>query len=134
MPVSYNPIDKFQHLKIYLENVKLATNNFHEQRVAGHGGFGMVYKREILLPEGRRHTDYFKRLDRRHGQGDTEFLSIEKILVYHEYASHGSLDGNLRETYLNSQLSPIEYKRSRLSRNIRTVNHAYGSILSVGVV
>ncbi|PWA64024.1 60S ribosomal protein L34 [Artemisia annua] len=31
-------------------------------------------------------------------------------------------------------LRPTEYKRSRLSRSQRTVNHAYGGVLSAGAV
>lgn len=31
-------------------------------------------------------------------------------------------------------LRPTEYKRSRLSRNRRTVNRAYGGVLSAGAV
>ncbi|XP_076952460.1 receptor like protein kinase S.2-like [Bidens hawaiensis] len=107
--------DDFRHLDIPLEDVKAATNNFNDKPI-GTGGFGTVYKGELLLPTGRR-VVAFKRLDRKFGQGDAEFWKEimmlsqlkhqnlasllhfcreggERILVY-EYVSRQSLDGYL---------------------------------------
>ncbi|KAK9077700.1 hypothetical protein SSX86_006037 [Deinandra increscens subsp. villosa] len=117
-------MDDFSHLEIPLEDVKAATKNFTDKPI-GSGGFGVVYKGELLLPKGRR-TVAFKRLDSRYGQGNVEFWKEivmlsglkhknlapllhfcregdERILVY-KYASGGSLDKHLSEsslTYLN---------------------------------
>lgn len=116
------PVQKqFQHLKIPLEVILLATNNFGEDHRIGEGGFGKVYKAKLLL--SNEHTTVaLKRLDRIRGQGDTEFwkevmtLSLykhenivsllgycdesgEKILAY-EYASNGSLDSHLNNNNL----------------------------------
>ncbi|CAI9261120.1 unnamed protein product [Lactuca saligna] len=109
---------QFEHLKIQLEAIKSATNNFSEDNCIGRGGFGKVYKGK--LTHSKRHTMVaIKRLDRTFGQGDSEFwkeiiiLSLykhdnivslvgfcddigEKILVY-EYTSKRSLD-----MYLNN--------------------------------
>nr|XP_043630361.1 putative receptor-like protein kinase At5g39000 [Erigeron canadensis] len=108
----------FEHLKIPLEDIKSATNNFADSNCIGQGGFGKVYKGQLLL-SGGNNVVAIKRLDRAFGQGNPEFwkeitmLSIykhknivsllgfcdendEKILVY-EYASKTSLD-----KYLNS--------------------------------
>nr|XP_043616082.1 probable serine/threonine-protein kinase PBL1 [Erigeron canadensis] len=108
-------IKQFQHLKIQLETIKSATNNFSDDNCIGRGGFGKVYKGEL---DGQKMVAV-KRLDRSFGQGKTEFwkeimmLSLyrhenivsligysddcrEKILVY-EYASMKSLD-----LYLNN--------------------------------
>ncbi|PWA60898.1 concanavalin A-like lectin/glucanase domain, Tyrosine-protein kinase, non-receptor Jak3 [Artemisia annua] len=114
---------EFEHLEIQLEEIKSATNNFSEENVIGHGGFGKVYKGELSHShsEGKSMVA-LKRLDRRHGQGDSEFhkevrmlsryrneniISLvgfssgrdEMILVY-EYASRGSLDRHLTDVTL----------------------------------
>lgn len=104
-----------QHLKISLDDIKLATNNFDNNNFIGRGGFGKVYKGEITLS--------VKRLDRAMGQGDREFLMEiqmlscykhknlisligfcdeggENILVY-EYAKYGSLDKYISDSNLS---------------------------------
>ncbi|KAJ9537573.1 hypothetical protein OSB04_030306 [Centaurea solstitialis] len=108
--------DEFQHLKIQLEEIQSATENFANNKAIGVGGFGKVYKGEICHSKGKSMAA-FKRLDGRRGQGNSEFwkeivmlsryshenlVSLlgycddgdEKILVY-EYASRGSLDRHL---------------------------------------
>ncbi|KAJ9537720.1 hypothetical protein OSB04_030453, partial [Centaurea solstitialis] len=105
---------QFQHLKIQLEAILSATNNFSDDNCIGYGGFGKVYKGELIHSEGRQTMVAIKRLNRAYGQGDPEFWkeiimlsrykhenivsllgfcdeSGEKILVY-EYASKKSLD------------------------------------------
>ncbi|CAH1427492.1 unnamed protein product [Lactuca virosa] len=111
-------INKFEHLKIQLEAIKLATDNFADENCIGRGGFGKVYKGDLLHSKGQT-VVALKRLDPKFGQGNPEFwkeiimLSLykhknivsllgfcdegdEKILVY-EYASRRSLD-----SYLNN--------------------------------
>ncbi|KAJ9537576.1 hypothetical protein OSB04_030309 [Centaurea solstitialis] len=113
--------EEFQHLKIQLEEIKSATDNFADNKAIGVGGFGKVYKGEICHSKGKSMAA-FKRLDSRLGQGNSEFwkeivmlsryshenlVSLlgycdeggEKILVY-EYASRGSLDRHLSTTTL----------------------------------
>ncbi|XP_076896027.1 putative serine/threonine-protein kinase PBL7 [Bidens hawaiensis] len=108
----------FNHLKIQMKDIVLATNSFETAKVMGSGGFGRVYKGELSSPEGLK-TFAFKKLDRRLGQGNIEFwkevmmlskykhenlISLmhfciegdEMILVY-EYASRGSLDRYLSD-------------------------------------
>ncbi|KAI3692216.1 hypothetical protein L6452_32027 [Arctium lappa] len=110
---------EFEHLKVQLEAIILATNNFAAENFIGKGGFGKVYKGEIDVHSKGKSMVAFKRLDRAFGQGNPEFwkeimmLSIyrhenivsllgfcdesdEKILMY-EYASKRSLD-----LYLNN--------------------------------
>ncbi|KAJ0944871.1 putative protein kinase RLK-Pelle-CrRLK1L-1 family transcription factor C2H2 family [Helianthus annuus] len=109
------------HLRIGLEAIKLATNNFGDGNYIGRGGFGRVYKGELVHSEGLTMIAV-KRLDGAFGQGDTEFqkeimmlflyeheniISLlgfcdergEKILVY-EYAPNKSLDLSLNSTNL----------------------------------
>ncbi|GJW77844.1 protein kinase, ATP binding site-containing protein [Tanacetum coccineum] len=112
-------LGEFRHLKIELEAIKSATNKFDDAHCIGKGGFGKVYKAELVHSKGRS-VVALKRLNRAFGQGDLEFwkeiilLSLfrhdnivsllgfcddcgEKILVY-EYASKRSLD-----LYLNDK-------------------------------
>ncbi|KAL4565061.1 hypothetical protein LXL04_029143 [Taraxacum kok-saghyz] len=114
-------LEEFQHLKIQLEEIKSATGDFNSSKIIGKGGFGVVHE-GVLSHSKKQNMVAFKRLDRRHGQGDPEFwkeilmlsrythknlISLlgfcdqdgEKIIVY-EYASNGSLDRHLSSTSL----------------------------------
>ncbi|XP_076947681.1 formin-like protein 20 [Bidens hawaiensis] len=114
-------LKEFEHLKIQLEDIKSATDNFGENKVIGRGGFGKVYLGEVYHSKGKS-MGAFKRLNPRLGQGEPEFwkeilmlsgykhknvISLlgycdeggERVLVY-EYASNGSLDRHLSSTRL----------------------------------
>nr|XP_043626605.1 receptor protein kinase TMK1-like [Erigeron canadensis] len=107
-------VRQFDHLKIPLESIKSATNNFAQENFIGKGGFGKVYKGVIDHFRDQHTKVAVKRLERWCGQGDPEFwkeimvLSLyrhenivslfgycdafnERILVY-RYASKKSLD------------------------------------------
>ncbi|KAJ0619263.1 putative protein kinase RLK-Pelle-CrRLK1L-1 family [Helianthus annuus] len=115
-------IDQFQHLKIPLEVIKSATGNFSADSCIGRGGFGKVYKGQLVHSRGETMVA-LKRLDPAFGQGNTEFwkeimmlsfykheniISLlgycddhgEKIIVY-EYASKKSLEAYLASNNLN---------------------------------
>lgn len=105
-------IKETEHLSIPFRDIKEATKNF--TTIIGKGGYGAVYKGELLL-SGKLTTVAVKRLDSNiSGQGFKEFLTEidllsrckhpnlvsllgfceeedEKIILY-EYAEHGSLD------------------------------------------
>ncbi|KAL8269052.1 hypothetical protein R6Q59_002850 [Mikania micrantha] len=114
-------VKQFEELKIQLEAIKSATNNFADESCIGRGGFGKVYRGKIACSYGHAMVA-LKRLDRRYGQGNTEFwkeimmlscykhkniVSLvgfcddfgEKILVY-EYLPNKSLDLNLNNDKL----------------------------------
>ncbi|KAF5758439.1 putative protein kinase RLK-Pelle-CrRLK1L-1 family [Helianthus annuus] len=114
-------LKEFEHLKIQLEDIKSATDNFGVNKLIGSGGFGRVYRGEVSHSNGKSMCA-FKRLDPKYGQGEPEFLKEimmlsdykhanlisllgycdeggEKILVY-EYASNGSLDRHLSSNLL----------------------------------
>ncbi|KAJ0872849.1 putative protein kinase RLK-Pelle-CrRLK1L-1 family [Helianthus annuus] len=115
-------LHQFQHLKIPLEEIKSATDNFNDEKNRiGVGGFGKVYKGEVSHSKGRNMAA-IKRLNQKFGQGLPEFLKEitmlsryrhenlvsllgfchegdEMILVY-EYASRGSLDHHLNSPHL----------------------------------
>ncbi|KAI7746096.1 hypothetical protein M8C21_024661, partial [Ambrosia artemisiifolia] len=106
-------------LLISFEDIKLATQNFKNQ--IGQGGFGNIYRGEILRASGPTPIAVKRNYDK-YGHGEKEFLSEleilfeykhdniigligycnennEKILVY-EYASNGSLDRHLNNASL----------------------------------
>nr|XP_043612057.1 probable serine/threonine-protein kinase PBL25 [Erigeron canadensis] len=68
-----------EHLSIRLEDIKLATKNFDEKNFISGGGFGRVYKGE-LVHSGRRVMVAVKRLDRTGGQGEAQFWNEISIL------------------------------------------------------
>ncbi|GKA75872.1 kinase-like domain, phloem protein 2-like protein, partial [Tanacetum coccineum] len=103
------------NLKLSLKDIKLATQNFNQDNLIGHGDFGNVYKGVAAHTLGQNNIAA-KRLNRKSGQGEAEFLTEldilleykhenvigllgycdeedEKIIVY-QYASRGSLDRN----------------------------------------
>ncbi|XP_035836282.1 uncharacterized protein LOC118484350 isoform X4 [Helianthus annuus] len=107
--------------RMSLEDIKQATQNFHNDNCIGRGGFGKVHKGNFQDGDGFK-TIVAKRLDSRFGQGEQQFLSElqilldfkhesviglvgfcdendEKIIIY-EYASKGSLDRYLNDVSL----------------------------------
>ncbi|XP_024984270.1 uncharacterized protein LOC112520203 [Cynara cardunculus var. scolymus] len=80
------------NLKISLEAIKLATQNFSDSNCIGGGGFGKAYKGQV--PHGNGHNIIVaKRLKGRYGYCDE---MNEKIIVY-EYTTRGSLDRYLND-------------------------------------
>ncbi|PWA57457.1 protein kinase-like domain, Phloem protein 2-like protein [Artemisia annua] len=122
-------------LKLSLKDIKLATQNFSQDNIIGHGDFGKVYKGVATHTHG--HNIFAaKRLDRKSAEGEAEFMTEleilleykhenviglvgycdeedEKIIVY-EHASRGSLD-----KYLNND-SLTWVKRLNICINIAT--------------
>ncbi|XP_024983141.1 putative receptor-like protein kinase At5g39000 [Cynara cardunculus var. scolymus] len=115
-------IKEFEHLRIPLQDIKLATNDFGDDNYISRGGFGKVYKGELVHSRGHV-TVAVKRLDTTLGQGTPEFwkeimmlsryrhdhlVSLlgysddggENILVY-EYVPNKSLDMYLSSTTLS---------------------------------
>ncbi|KAM0025648.1 putative protein kinase RLK-Pelle-DLSV family [Helianthus debilis subsp. tardiflorus] len=72
-------IVKFPHLQIPLEDVILATDNFHHDNIIGRGGFGPIYK-GLLLHSRNLLKIAALMLDHKHGQGDVEFWNEISML------------------------------------------------------
>ena len=115
-------IKVFDHLRVPLEAIKRATNNFSEENYISRGGFGKVYRGELVFL-GEQVTVAVKRLDPSLGQGTPEFwkeimmlsryrheniVSLlgfsdedgENLLVY-EYLPNKSLDMYLSSSHLS---------------------------------
>ncbi|KAL4592991.1 hypothetical protein LXL04_006002 [Taraxacum kok-saghyz] len=115
-------LQKLDHFRFPLEDIKKATNNFSSENVIGPGGYGIVYKGELLHSKVVV-TIAAKRVDRRFGHGESHFLNEirvlslykhvnivpfigfcdeynEKILV-EKFAAYGSLDNYVSSTKLN---------------------------------
>ncbi|PWA79941.1 protein kinase-like domain-containing protein [Artemisia annua] len=83
---------QFEHLKISLEAIKSATNDFSKEKRIGSGGFGEVYKGEIVHSMGKS-VVALKRLNRKNGQGDPEFWQEVRILSDYKHENIISLLG-----------------------------------------
>nr|XP_043639539.1 probable receptor-like protein kinase At5g59700 [Erigeron canadensis] len=118
-------LNELESLRIPFADIKEATKNF--TTVIGKGGYGLVYRGELLL-SGKLNTVAIKRLDNTvSGQGFKEFLTEiymltrykhpnlipligfcdqdnEKILIY-EHAERGSLDKYLSAAEKRSKLT-----------------------------
>ncbi|XP_071739352.1 receptor-like protein kinase HERK 1 [Rutidosis leptorrhynchoides] len=70
---------EFAHLKIPLEEIQEATNNFAEKNIIGKGGFGIVYKGKINR-SGKSIKIVAQRLGRNQWQGDVEFWTEISML------------------------------------------------------
>ncbi|KAJ0861322.1 putative protein kinase RLK-Pelle-CrRLK1L-1 family [Helianthus annuus] len=76
-----------------LSDIQLATKNFDEERVIGHGGFGKVYKGHIDEERGRSTSVAIKRLDSMSNQGAPEFTTEVEMLSKLRHAHLVSLLG-----------------------------------------
>ncbi|MFS7928225.1 putative protein kinase RLK-Pelle-RLCK-VIIa-1 family [Helianthus anomalus] len=77
-------LQQFQDLKIQLEDITSATDDFNDDNCIGGGAFGKVYKGELSHSKGRNMVA-IKRLDRRHGQGIPELLKEITTLSRHSH-------------------------------------------------
>ncbi|KAL4584537.1 hypothetical protein LXL04_009140 [Taraxacum kok-saghyz] len=139
-----------------LDVLKSATNGFADGNKIGAGGFGEVYKGELVSSD-HTVTVAVKRLNRIHGQGDSEFfkevimlssykheniISLlgycdeedEKILVY-EYASKKSLDKHLGNNELTwiadfglAKIGPANQQNSIIITNNNNVAGTIGYV------
>ncbi|CAI9290912.1 unnamed protein product [Lactuca saligna] len=112
-------MNAYKHLEIPLENIQQATDHFSESHYLAKGGFGKVYRAELMLSNGSTIVAAVKRLTPSNKHGDADFWreimllskykhvniilllgfcyqSPERILVY-EYAPKNSLNNHLSD-------------------------------------
>ncbi|KAL4557932.1 hypothetical protein LXL04_036127 [Taraxacum kok-saghyz] len=149
-------VKNLEHMKIPLEQIKLATHDFHDDFLIGRGGYGKVYKADLfhfdvhkyvkenrfhevttieqLGFERRRSMVAIKRLDRRHGQGTAQFLQEISVLPYFKHQNLVTILGFCDEGHERilvfeyaSNGSLEEYVSNTDSRN----NHTWAKRLQI---
>nr|GEX28236.1 cytochrome b5-like heme/steroid binding domain-containing protein [Tanacetum cinerariifolium] len=91
-----SPIKEFQHLIIPLGDIKSATNEFGAEKCIGEGGFGKVYRGELLLKDGPTLVA-IKRLKSSFGQGIPEFWREIMLLSRYKHENLVTLLGFCNE-------------------------------------
>ncbi|KAJ0674282.1 putative protein kinase RLK-Pelle-CrRLK1L-1 family [Helianthus annuus] len=89
IPISSSSHENLEHLRIPIHEILLATNNFSKNNIIAEGGFGKVYQ-GLSKQHG---TIVVKRLDRRNGQGDQEFMMEIALLSVYKHENLVSLVG-----------------------------------------
>ncbi|CAH1438627.1 unnamed protein product [Lactuca virosa] len=100
-------IQELDHLKIPVEDIKLATDNFSDGNFIGQGGFGSVYKGQLPVSASASATATrstrpsttvaVKRLDVKGGQGQNEFLMEIFMLSSYKHENLVTLVGFCEE-------------------------------------
>ncbi|PWA82030.1 toll/interleukin-1 receptor (TIR) domain-containing protein [Artemisia annua] len=81
--------EEVEHLKIPLQDIQLATNNFARENAIARGGFGHVFRGQT----GQHGNVAIKRLNRRDGQGEHQFMMEIELLSTYKHENIVSLVG-----------------------------------------
>nr|GEU55249.1 receptor-like protein kinase ANXUR1 [Tanacetum cinerariifolium] len=82
-------LTEVEHLQIPLQDIYSATSNFSEKNFIASGGFGKVYQGQ----SDKLGMVAIKRLDRKHEQGDREFMMEIALLSTYKHENIVSLVG-----------------------------------------
>ncbi|XP_071686778.1 receptor-like protein kinase HERK 1 [Rutidosis leptorrhynchoides] len=104
-------LDHFQHLKIQLQVINSATNNFAEENCIGKGGFGKVYLGKFVDGSKGEMLVAWKRLNPEFGQGDSEFWKEIMMLSFYRHENIISLIGYCDDQ--NEKIIAYEYASKR---------------------
>ncbi|KAJ9546684.1 hypothetical protein OSB04_019227 [Centaurea solstitialis] len=88
---------EFDHLRIPLEDIKRATNNFAEENLIVNRDYGKVYKGELVRSEGLIMCA-FKRVNRSFGHGYRDFMNEIGMLLKYRHDNIVSLVGFCNES------------------------------------
>ncbi|MFS7899791.1 putative protein kinase RLK-Pelle-CrRLK1L-1 family [Helianthus anomalus] len=83
---------KFASLRIPLEDVVKATNNFHEDYIIQHDGISKTYKGRLLW-SGKEVKIAARRFDCKHVEGDLKFLNEVSVLSDFKHTNLVSIIG-----------------------------------------
>ncbi|GJW82486.1 kinase RLK-Pelle-CrRLK1L-1 family protein [Tanacetum coccineum] len=114
-----SPIE-FAHLQIPLKKIIKATNNFDDENLIGQGGFGRVYKGN-LLQSGQSINIVARRLHHDYGQGDIEFWTEIMMLASLKHENVVSIVGFCDENDEKIIINKYEAKGS-LDKYISSAN------------
>ncbi|GKE29949.1 kinase-like domain-containing protein [Tanacetum coccineum] len=114
-----SPIE-FAHLQIPLKKIVKATNNFDDENLIGQGGFGRVYKGN-LLQSGQSINIVARRLHHDYGQGDIEFWTEIMMLASLKHENVVSIVGFCDENDEKIIINKYEAKGS-LDKYISSAN------------
>ncbi|GJT24313.1 jacalin-like lectin domain-containing protein [Tanacetum coccineum] len=119
-------------LRIPLDDIKLATNNFANDNFIGQGGFGRVYKGQLKTSSGEAGTLVaVKRLDKKiTGQGRREFLMEIMMLASYKHNNLVSLVGFSDEEEENALVYKHEVHGS-LDMHLATTNLKWETRLEI---
>ncbi|KAL8245627.1 hypothetical protein R6Q59_006843 [Mikania micrantha] len=98
-------------LRIPLEDVEKATNNFHRDNIISRGDFGPAYKGQ-LLHSGKSIMIAARKLDRKYGLGDVEFWKEISLLSDLKHPNIGSIIGYCDEKNEKIIITTYEAKGS----------------------
>lgn len=79
-------LQDLHHLRIPLEDIKEATNNFSIGNIIAEGGYGMVYKGELLHSKSLV-TIVAKRVDGRFIHSENQFLNEITVLSFYKHVN-----------------------------------------------
>ncbi|XP_071740707.1 receptor-like protein kinase FERONIA [Rutidosis leptorrhynchoides] len=111
----------FEHLKIDLEKIKLATRNFDKTQVIGSGGFGKVYKAEIkkrsrVLERSLVYSQW------------KEVINEPHVFFYQFKLQYSSIQGSLTSSYKSFTLEEIKRATNGFSDQNILGEGAFGKV------
>ncbi|KAK1410783.1 hypothetical protein QVD17_37322 [Tagetes erecta] len=120
--------ENIENLKLSLEDVKLATQNFHDDNCIGRGSFGKVYTGKVAQGDGFN-TIVAMRFDARLGQGVQQFVTELQMLLEYKHDNIIRLVGYCDE--MNDKVIVYESLSKSLDRHLNDVSLTWKKRLNI---
>ncbi|KAJ0441615.1 putative protein kinase RLK-Pelle-CrRLK1L-1 family [Helianthus annuus] len=118
-------------LRMSLEDIKFATQNFDDENLIGHGRLGKVYSGEILRPNGPTPIAV-KRHDVEFVPGEREFVTELEILFEYKHTNIIGLVGYCNQN--EERISVYEYAiNGTLDRHLIKPSLTWMERLEIGI-